>query len=417
MLYKPAKVTPVGTTAALNTVAFVNGGDTAPRSRPSLAQAFRVNATGGVFVADVNHLKTKGSACDRAGRPVTARATATSSAPTRPQALATWLAADPTGTGEPDVLILGDLNSYAKEDPIRALEAAGLHQPRRERTSARTPTRTSSTGSGATSTTPSASPSLLAQVTGVAEYHINSDEPSVLDYNTDFKTPGLQVEPVRAGRVPRLRPRPGHRRPLAELGAALGRRSPTRRSACGDGNASLTVTHPTRVRRTTPTRCTRGVGRRHGRHHGRRPAASPLALDAHLRRRRRVHRHGHRHRHPRARRTRARRRSPSSTRAAASWLRSGRAGRRSSARRSRSRSPTPTATAPCRPTSTPIVTVTRNGTTVRHGHGDPGQGRVEVRAAAPGGLAAGTYTVTVTVPETGQTDTGTADAASLRSNG
>ena len=64
MLYKPALVTPIGRTAALNTVAFVNGGDPAPRSRPSLAQAFRVNATGGTFVADVNHLKSKGSACN-----------------------------------------------------------------------------------------------------------------------------------------------------------------------------------------------------------------------------------------------------------------------------------------------------------------------------------------------------------------
>ena len=44
-------------------MAFVNGGDPAPRTRPSLAQAFEVNATGGIFVADVNHLKSKGSAC------------------------------------------------------------------------------------------------------------------------------------------------------------------------------------------------------------------------------------------------------------------------------------------------------------------------------------------------------------------
>ena len=37
---------------------------------------------------------------------------------------------DPTGTGDPDVLIVGDLNSYAKEDPITALSRR-LHQPRR----------------------------------------------------------------------------------------------------------------------------------------------------------------------------------------------------------------------------------------------------------------------------------------------
>ena len=30
-------------------------------------------------------------------------------------------------------------------------------------------------------------------MTGVAEWHINSDEPSVLDYNDDFKTPGQLV--------------------------------------------------------------------------------------------------------------------------------------------------------------------------------------------------------------------------------
>ena len=33
---------------------------------------------------------------------------------------------------------------------------------------------------------------LLPQVSGVAEWHINADEPSVLDYNTDFKTANLQ---------------------------------------------------------------------------------------------------------------------------------------------------------------------------------------------------------------------------------
>ncbi|MBK9928228.1 MAG: hypothetical protein IPP66_23425 [Anaerolineales bacterium] len=32
---------------------------------------------------------------------------------------------------------------------------------------------------------------LLSQITGVGDYHINSDEPSVLDYNTDFKTANL----------------------------------------------------------------------------------------------------------------------------------------------------------------------------------------------------------------------------------
>jgi hypothetical protein len=33
----------------------------------------------------------------------------------------------------------------------------------------------------------------VRQIKGVAEYHVNADEPSVLDYNTDFKSAGQLV--------------------------------------------------------------------------------------------------------------------------------------------------------------------------------------------------------------------------------
>ena len=35
-----------------------------------------------------------------------------------------------------------------------------------------------------------ASPTMASQVAGVAEWHINADEPIVLDYNTEFKNAG-----------------------------------------------------------------------------------------------------------------------------------------------------------------------------------------------------------------------------------
>ena len=64
LLYKPAAVLPIGATAALNSVGFVNGGDSGPRNRPALAQAFVDLETGVQLVVSPNHLKSKGSACD-----------------------------------------------------------------------------------------------------------------------------------------------------------------------------------------------------------------------------------------------------------------------------------------------------------------------------------------------------------------
>ncbi|MDZ7631975.1 MAG: ExeM/NucH family extracellular endonuclease [Gemmatimonadaceae bacterium] len=187
LVYKPAKVMPTGTTAVLNSVAFVNGGDPAPRNRPSLAQAF-MQPNRARVVIDVNHLKSKGSGCSTAdagdgqGECNVVRTVAANE-------LKAWLATDPTQTGETDVMILGDLNAYAKEDPITSLTSGGYANLIESRI-----------GQNAYSFVfdgqwgyldhALASSSLVSQVTGVTEWHINADEPSVLDYNTNFKSAG-----------------------------------------------------------------------------------------------------------------------------------------------------------------------------------------------------------------------------------
>ena len=188
VLYKPAKVTPVGTTAVLNTAAFVNGGDPSPRNRATVAQAFEENATGERFVLSPNHLKSKGSACtapdtgDGQGNCNQVRVNAVAQ-------LTQWLAGDPTQTGDPDVLLVGDYNSYAMEDPIRALEAAGFVHLVKTRLGADAYSYAFD-GQWGYLDHALASASLDGQVSGVADYHINSDEPSILDYNTDFKSAG-----------------------------------------------------------------------------------------------------------------------------------------------------------------------------------------------------------------------------------
>jgi hypothetical protein len=191
MIYKPGVVTPVGQTGALNSVEFVNGGDSAPRSRPALAQAFAQNATGARVIVVANHLKSKGSACDAPdagdgqGNCNTVRVNAAT-------ALVEWLATDPTGTGDLDVLLVGDYNAYALEDPIAVIENAGYTNLIAQFLG---PDAYSYVFDGQWGYLDQAlaSASLVGQVAGVGDYRINADEPSVLDYNTDFKSPGQIV--------------------------------------------------------------------------------------------------------------------------------------------------------------------------------------------------------------------------------
>ncbi len=188
LIYKPAKATPIGTTAALNTVDFVNGGDSEARNRPALAQAFEEVATGGRFVVAVNHLKSKtcpgvGSNADQGDGQGCWNEVRTNAA----NMLWSWLEGDPTQIGDTDALIIGDLNSYAKEDPIEALKDAGytdlkLHFGSWEAYSY------VFDGQWGYLDHALSSYSLTPQVAGVFDWHINADEPSVLDYNTDFKS-------------------------------------------------------------------------------------------------------------------------------------------------------------------------------------------------------------------------------------
>ena len=101
------------------------------RNRPALIQTFAETATGERFTAAINHFKSKGSACTSTNPAVydpdlgdgqgNCSVTRTQAA----QALADYLATDPTGSGDPDVVILGDLNSYRREVPITTLVGAG----------------------------------------------------------------------------------------------------------------------------------------------------------------------------------------------------------------------------------------------------------------------------------------------------
>ncbi len=155
------------------------------RNRPALAQTFTVSATGAVFTLAINHLKSKGSACDADGDPNlgdgqgNCNMTRTNAA----AALADWMATDPTGSGDVDFLILGDLNAYTREDPLTALTSAGLVNLLDGATE---PYSFSFDAQAGALDHAVASASMATQVVEVVEWHINADEPELHDYNLEF---------------------------------------------------------------------------------------------------------------------------------------------------------------------------------------------------------------------------------------
>ena len=197
LIYKPASVSLVGSYAILDSSVDPRFIDT--KNRPALAQTFMDNETGGIFTVAVNHLKSKGSACDDVGDPDlgdgsgNCNVTRTLAA----QALVDWLATDPTGSGDRDYLIIGDLNSYDKEDPIDAIKAGA--DDVLGTADDYTDLVFDYGGEGAYSYVfdgqigyldyALASANLAAQVTGATEWHVNADEPDLIDYDMTYKLP------------------------------------------------------------------------------------------------------------------------------------------------------------------------------------------------------------------------------------
>ena len=184
MIYKPGVVSPVGSATSLVSSTFTLVG------RQPLAQTFQEIATGGVVTVVVNHFKSKGSGTAGVGdADINDGQGAFNGTRTRQaQELAAWLATKPTKTNDPDYLILGDLNSYAMEDPITSLASNGFGNL--------LPTTTYSyvfDGQVGALDHALGTGSLATQVTGAEKWHINADEPSILDYNTENKSVAQQA--------------------------------------------------------------------------------------------------------------------------------------------------------------------------------------------------------------------------------
>jgi predicted extracellular nuclease len=224
ILYKPAEVTVTGTAALVfaEPSADVTAGIVAQieaevgdlgfgdfqRNRPALAATFETENGADLTVVS-NHFKSKG---DSGLEDVAEDAAARGASPELIEALladpnydqgdgqgfwnavradagaelAAWLATDPTGAEEGgEVLVLGDLNAYAQEDPVEALEVAGYTDLAQAFIGEEAYSFVFD-GQRGTLDYALASGALLDDVTGVAEWHINADEPDLLGYSSRF---------------------------------------------------------------------------------------------------------------------------------------------------------------------------------------------------------------------------------------
>ena len=114
--------------------------------------------------------------------------------------LTEWLATDPTGSGDPDFLIIGDLNAYLQEDPVQAIEAAGYDNLIEDFIGAEDAFSFVFDGQRGALDHGLSTTSLTSQIAEVAEWHINAEEPGVLGYSTEFDDPGFYsgTDPFRA---------------------------------------------------------------------------------------------------------------------------------------------------------------------------------------------------------------------------
>jgi uncharacterized protein len=194
MIYRSKIVQPKGASASLLSAPFDNF------NRPPLAQTFQQGKAGGVFTLVVNHFKSKGCSegdpsnvdrndgqgCYNAKRVEAARA------------LLDWLKTDPTKSDDPDQLIVGDLNAYAKEDPIRLLVDGGFMHLGDSSDGA---LEYSFAYDGALGSLDHAlaSESLKSQVQAAQVWHINADEYPGFSYTSDINEPpaGAPLDPAQ----------------------------------------------------------------------------------------------------------------------------------------------------------------------------------------------------------------------------
>ncbi len=192
LIYQPAAVTPVGLAVNYQVTDHITyTGELFDRT--PLAQTFQDNLTGQTFTVIVNHFKSKGS-CPGSGPDLDqgdGQGCWNLKRVEQAAGLLDFIADLQAETGDPDVIVIGDLNSYGAEDPIDTLVAGGLIDQAAQHIPAAGRYSYIFDGFSGYLDHGLSTGSLNPYITGAAFWHINADEPSVIDYNIEFKPQDL----------------------------------------------------------------------------------------------------------------------------------------------------------------------------------------------------------------------------------
>ena len=193
IIYNSKRVKPINKPVVL---------DLGDKNRTTIAQTFQPISGKQMFTIIPNHLKSKGC---------TGVDTQTTDAdqkdgqgcwnPTRVKAveqLVQWMAKNPMQVEKPNILLLGDMNSYAKEDPIQVFEKANYKVLLNDKVVGQgeqaysyvfgVASNAEGYGGAGNLDHAIADANLYSKVKKAFAWHINADEPTVLDYNEEYKT-------------------------------------------------------------------------------------------------------------------------------------------------------------------------------------------------------------------------------------
>ncbi|NRQ42740.1 ExeM/NucH family extracellular endonuclease [Rheinheimera sp. YQF-2] len=161
------------------------------RNRPMLAQRFRLLDNDAEFAVMVNHLKSKGSGCGAEdGDTGDGQGNCNISRTRAAQAIGLFAAEHFADT---PAVVMGDLNAYAKEDPIMALAQAGYINVFEALGKVPGHGYVFSGQSGALDHA-LLNDMALQYLADATKWNINADEPIALDYNVEFKSPQQQLD-------------------------------------------------------------------------------------------------------------------------------------------------------------------------------------------------------------------------------